>query len=79
VLAVDYQDIDTSKPLHGYRVYSLLAAELRDWFARTFQADTAVFDTTGADSSTAMTDILATKGLSVPMNEEKSLGFRGRQ
>lgn len=37
-------DIDTSKPLHAYGVDSLLAVELRNYFAQELSADVAIFD-----------------------------------
>lgn len=47
-MAVD--DIDVSRPLHVYRVDSLLAVEVRNWFAKVWKADIAVFDITGQQS-----------------------------
>ncbi|KAL9045613.1 MAG: hypothetical protein Q9214_001371 [Letrouitia sp. 1 TL-2023] len=40
-------EVDIDKPLHAYGVDSLLAVELRNWFAKEFQADVAVFETLG--------------------------------
>ena len=49
-LSIPGEDIDTSKPLHAYAVDSLLAIELRNWFAKEFTADVAIFDIMGASS-----------------------------
>ena len=44
------ESIDTKKPLHQYWVDSLLAIELRNWFAQGFAAQITVFDIVEADS-----------------------------
>ncbi|TVY80408.1 Highly reducing polyketide synthase azaB [Lachnellula suecica] len=49
-LAIPTKDIDVTKPLHAYGVDSLLAVELRNWFAKEIKADLAVFDIMGASS-----------------------------
>ena len=43
-------DVDTGKPLHAYGVDSLLAVELRNWFAKDVGADVAIFDIMGGQS-----------------------------
>jgi hypothetical protein len=43
-------DVDIHKPLHAYGVDSLLAVELRNWIAKEFQADVAVFETLGGST-----------------------------
>lgn len=50
-LAITPSDIDTARPLHAYGVDSLLAVELRNWFAKVFAADMAVFEIMGQGSS----------------------------
>jgi aryl carrier-like protein len=47
LLAIDMDDVDTSKPVHSYGVDSLVAIELRNWFARSIGADVAVFEILG--------------------------------
>jgi hypothetical protein len=49
-LAIPTKDIDITKPLHAYGVDSLLAVELRNWFAKEVRADVAVFDIMGGSS-----------------------------
>ena len=49
-LRVPAETIDTKKPLHQYGVDSLLAVELRNWFAKTCAAQIAVFNIVGAAS-----------------------------
>lgn len=47
-LSIPPVDIDTMRPLHSYGVDSLLAVELRNWLAKEFTADVAVFEIIGA-------------------------------
>ena len=49
-LRVAPESIDTRKPLHQYGVDSMLAVELRNWFAKKCAAQIAVFDIVGASS-----------------------------
>ena len=49
-LSIPPEDIDTSKPLHVYGVDSLLAVELRNYFAKELSADVPIFDITGGAS-----------------------------
>lgn len=44
VLALTIDDIDPGKPLHAFGVDSLVAIEIRTWFAEALQADVPVFD-----------------------------------
>ncbi|KAI0190605.1 putative polyketide synthase [Astrocystis sublimbata] len=47
-------DIETVRPLHSYGVDSLLAVELRSWFAKEFKSDVAVFEILGAANFAAV-------------------------
>ena len=49
-LSISPEDIDTSKPPHAYGVDSLLAVELRNYFAKELSADVAIFDITGGSN-----------------------------
>ena len=49
-LSMSKEEIDTSRPLHAYGVDSLLAVELRNWFAKVWRAEVGVFDITGQGS-----------------------------
>lgn len=49
-LSIPPDDVDTSKPLHAYGVDSLLAVELRNYFAKELGADVAIFDLMGGAS-----------------------------
>ena len=60
-LSMPVEDIDVSRPLHVYGVDSLLALELRNWFARVWKADVAVFDITGQASIAALARNVAMK------------------
>lgn len=53
-LSIPADDIDTSKPLHSYGVDSLLAVELRNYFAKELGAEVAIFDVMGGASFTAV-------------------------
>lgn len=44
LLAIGMDDVDASKPVHSYGVDSLVAVELRNWFARSIGADVAVVE-----------------------------------
>ncbi|MCJ1262836.1 hypothetical protein MMC22_002706 [Lobaria immixta] len=58
-LAVPPDDVDPNKPLHAYGVDSLLAVELRNWFAKEMNADVTIFDVMGSTSITALGIIVA--------------------
>ena len=60
-LSVPAQELDTAKPLHAYGVDSLLAIELRNYFARDFCAEVAIFDIMGASSFEAVSAIVEVK------------------
>ena len=60
-LAVAVEDIDRLKPLHTYGVDSLLAVELRNWFAKVVRAEVAIFDITGQASLEKIADDAARK------------------
>ena len=60
-LSVPRKDIDTMKPLHAYGVDSLLAAELRNWFAKEMGADVALFDIMGTASIEAVGSVIVGK------------------
>ncbi|KAL4914902.1 hypothetical protein BDW62DRAFT_134806 [Aspergillus aurantiobrunneus] len=47
-LSIPLSELDAAKPLHQYGVDSLVAVELRSWFAKEVQADIAVFDILGS-------------------------------
>ena len=50
ILSCPQEDLDISKPIHLYGVDSLVAVELRNWFAKKMNADVAVFDILGGAS-----------------------------
>jgi KR domain/Phosphopantetheine attachment site len=49
-LAVPLENLDPAKAMHMYGVDSLVAVELRNWFAHALDADLAVFDILGGAS-----------------------------
>ena len=60
-LSITPADIDTSKPLHSYGVDSLLALELRSWFAKEFKACMAIFEIMVGASFAAVASTVAGK------------------
>lgn len=59
--SISQEEIDTKKPLHVYGVDSLLAVELRNWFAKVLKADLAIFDITGQGSVEEVAEHAATR------------------
>ena len=49
-LAVPVENLEAGKAMHAYGVDSLVAVELRNWFAHALDADVAVFDILGGAS-----------------------------
>lgn len=47
-LSIPVEELDLNKRMHTYGVDSLVAVELRNWFAREWSADVAIFDILGA-------------------------------
>lgn len=43
-LSMAHTEIDITRPLHKYGIDSLMAVELRNWFAKLFRTDVAVFE-----------------------------------
>ncbi|MCJ1389859.1 hypothetical protein MMC18_002716 [Xylographa bjoerkii] len=60
-LMIPREDLDTAKPLHKYGVDSLLAVELRNYFAKELSADVAIFDLMGGPSIDAVSMTVAKK------------------
>lgn len=60
-LAIPISDVDPQRPLHYYGVDSLVAVELRNWFAKELRADVPVFNILGNASSEALGLFAATK------------------
>lgn len=60
-LSIPPIDIETVRPLHSYGVDSLLAVELRSWFAKEFKSDVAVFEIMGASNFAAVAAMVLSK------------------
>ncbi|CAG8952791.1 hypothetical protein HYFRA_00009036 [Hymenoscyphus fraxineus] len=69
-LSMVADDVDPSKKLFEYGVDSLVAVELRNWIAKQFMAEVAVFDIMGGSSITDVS-VLVTKRSSI--NDKKSI------
>ena len=72
-ISIPKEDMDSDKPVHHYGVDSLVAIELRNWFARKLNADVAVFDILGDSSLTDLGRLAAMRSSfrRVPWNEEQ--------
>lgn len=60
-LSVPFDDLDPGKALHHFGVDSLLAVELRNWFAKEWSADVAIFDIMGAPNLAAISVTAASR------------------
>lgn len=60
-LSIPMSELDANKPLHQYGVDSLVAVELRSWFAKEMQADIAVFDILGSATVTSVGQLATSK------------------
>jgi len=60
-LSIPHEEPDPAKALHAYGVNSLMAVELRNWFAKEWNADVAIFDIMGAPNLTAVSVTVAGK------------------
>ena len=60
-LSIEAEDVDTGKPMHAYGVDSLVAVELRSWFAKEMGAEVAVFDIMGSGSIKDLAGVVAGK------------------
>ncbi|KAJ5293199.1 uncharacterized protein N7443_009152, partial [Penicillium atrosanguineum] len=60
-LSIAVGDIDSNKPLHQYGVDSLVAVELRSWFAKELQSEMAVFDILGGATLTSVAQLATSK------------------
>ncbi|KAL4909664.1 hypothetical protein BDW74DRAFT_42311 [Aspergillus multicolor] len=60
-LSIIMAELDVNKPLHQYGVDSLVAVELRSWFAKEMQADIAVFDILGSATVTSVAQLATSK------------------
>ncbi|KAJ5588138.1 hypothetical protein N7537_010816 [Penicillium hordei] len=54
-------DVDANTPLHQYGVDSLVAVELRDWFAEELQAELGVFEILGGATLKSVSQLVAKK------------------
>ncbi|KAH9996378.1 polyketide synthase PksD [Xylariaceae sp. FL0662B] len=57
-LSIKPEDVDASQPLHAFGVDSLVAVELRNWFAKEFAADVPVFEIMSGRSVAAIGDFV---------------------
>lgn len=60
-MSISPEDVEPSKPLSAYGVDSLMAVELRNWFAKEFGANVAVFDIMGQVSIAKIADLVCAR------------------
>jgi NADPH:quinone reductase-like Zn-dependent oxidoreductase len=60
-LSLSREELDANTPLHTYGVDSLVAVELRNWFAKEVFADLAIFDILGGATTTTASTLAAGK------------------
>lgn len=63
MLSIPVEELDLNKQMHTYGVDSLVAAELRNWFAREWSADVAIFDILGGATPADVGMVAAGKSL----------------
>ncbi|KAL4931816.1 type I polyketide synthase [Aspergillus undulatus] len=63
LLSSPADEFDIKKPLHAYGVDSLVAVEIRNWFAKQLKADIAVFDLLGGATIEGVGRLVASKRL----------------
>lgn len=71
MLAIELSGVDVGKPLHTYGVDSLVAIELRNWFAKAVGADVAVFEILGNASMITLAGLAAEKSKFVKKESRK--------
>lgn len=60
-LSLSADEIQTSAPMHSYGVDSLVAVEIRNWFAKELKADIAIFDILGGSTVATVSSLAASK------------------
>jgi hypothetical protein len=61
MLSIVQEELDANKPMHLYGIDSLVAVELRNWFAKELHADVAIFDIFGAATTATVGILVAEK------------------
>jgi hypothetical protein len=61
MLSIAQEELDVNKPMHLYGVDSLVAVELRNWFATELHVDVAIFDILGAATTATVGRLAAEK------------------
>ncbi|KAI1144939.1 hypothetical protein F4825DRAFT_467740 [Nemania diffusa] len=61
ILSLPHEELDASQPMHSYGVDSLVAVDLRNWFAKELQVEFAIFDILGSTSITAVSLLAAAR------------------
>lgn len=64
LLAIPEERLDMFKPMHSYGIDSLTAVDIRNWVAKTFDVDIAVFDILGGATFASAGSAIASKAVS---------------
>ena len=68
VLSIPVEDIDAAKPIHAFGIDSLVALEIRYWFAKEIKSDMSIFEIMGKES------LFALGGLGAEKSEVRAKG-----
>ena len=60
-LSLPDKELDAAQPMHSYGVDSLVAVDLRNWFAKELQVDFAIFDILGSTSIAGVSYLAAAR------------------
>jgi len=69
LIVVDVDHINANKPIHTYGVDSLVAVEMRNWFAKVVGADVAVFEILGNVSMSGLAKVCTERSRFVSVKE----------
>ncbi len=60
-LSLPDEELDSNQPMHSYGVDSLVAVDLRSWFAKEVQVDFAIFNILGSTSIAGVSSLAAAR------------------
>ncbi|KAI0854080.1 hypothetical protein F5Y00DRAFT_250253 [Daldinia vernicosa] len=60
-LSLPVEELDATQPMHSYGVDSLVAVDLRSWFAKELQVDFAIFHILGSTSIAGVSSLAAAR------------------
>lgn len=66
ILVVETENVDISRHMHTYGMYSLSAVEVRTWFGNSIGVDATVFEILGNTSMANLAEAVAPRSKYVP-------------